>query len=162
MQQYLSIIRETNQSIKRFNEYLQSDYQVVLFDEKNFKDDRFFLKIITGYDEWWKQTWPNSNKAGVYFLLGFQKNNPEKYGVYIGKASLGSKIGNRLYSHLIQFREAKDFEINDAYGNQFILDYVTSIELENKNMIAFAPALEEFLISDLKDKVNLINSRGNT
>ncbi|OHD57214.1 MAG: hypothetical protein A2Y33_07415 [Spirochaetes bacterium GWF1_51_8] len=156
MEKYLKILRVLNLSIKNFNVYLKNEYWVDGLAEDKIEDKNYFFNIVTGIEEWLKQTWPNSNKGGVYFLFGYQKDNIEKVGVYIGKASLGSKIGDRFHSHLKPFSETNNFE-----KGGFILDYISSIDLERKKMIPFASALEEFIISDVKEKIYLLNSTGN-
>jgi hypothetical protein len=51
--------------------------------------------------------------------------------------------------------------MNDGRGNRFILEMVSSISLEDK-LIYMTPALEEFLIGELKERgINLLNVYGN-
>jgi hypothetical protein len=51
------------------------------------------------------------------------------------------------------------YPVQDKEGNNYLVECVTSIEMDDDYFLA--PALEEFLIYNLQDKkVNLINSLG--
>jgi len=48
------------------------------------------------------------------------------------------------------------------YGSEnYIIEYMASIDLDKLKISFIAPALEEYLITSLKEKINLINGTGN-
>ncbi len=157
---YEHIIKTINEGIEEFIGYLN-------IDKVNFKnlahcaEEKSYLNLrVLG----WKQlSFPNSNKAGIYFIFGRSETESGlKTGVYIGKASHSSFIGARLYAHLYRaWREEGKYEYPDKSGNIFLLEFVTSIGLKD-NLYFLAPALEEYLIYHLKknDNIALLNYIG--
>jgi hypothetical protein len=51
--------------------------------------------------------------------------------------------------------------MNGYHGEMYVLDYIASINLDGCGLAFMASALEEYLISDLRRKTNLINGTGN-
>ncbi len=51
--------------------------------------------------------------------------------------------------------------MNGYYNEQYILDYMVTIDLDCLNVGFLASALEEFLITQLKSNLKLINGTGN-
>ena len=96
--------------------------------------------------------------AGVYVIVGTVDNSGEN-AVYIGKASMSSKIGNRLYGHLSNSRKTSDNGFN-YYGKPFTLYRVYTVNFEKTDMAFMAPALEEYLIANIKN-LKLLNEVGN-
>ena len=156
-EKYLEMIKIINKSITSFSKNLSPSIKIDKLG-KNFDNKKKYTNIVN--TPWEEQFWPNSNEAGVYFLFGRNKENNE-FGVYIGKASLSSKIGNEVYTHLYPHSKSDHYYRNDKDEQQFILEVVSSIDLEKINKIFLAPSMEEFLITDLRDKIHLLNKKGN-
>jgi len=158
MEKYSKIVALINREIGGFNANIALEWKVRELPS-DLLDDRAFVSIR---DKEWKDTrWPNQEFSGVYFLFGYNKINPNEVGVYIGKASLRSKIGNRIYEHLNKDRPTKDYKMNDGHGNTFALEYTSGINFEENNTVFLAPALEEYLIGRLGSHVHLLNVSGN-
>ncbi len=151
-------INEINITIKEFNKYLIKDYEIPCFDLKSGFENNSIVKII--HKEWDSFGFPNNGTRGVYFVFGYSEISNDKNGIYIGKASLSSTTSNRLYSHLNPSRTKEHFTMN--YGSEnYIIEYMASIDLDKLKISFIAPALEEYLITSLKEKINLINGTGN-
>ena len=160
MEKYSPIIHEINDALEKFNSlFILKEHHVSLLDEKEFFNKLFFTNLTNTL--WKDQLWPNGDKRGVYFLFGVNEKNSLESGLYIGKASLTSKIGIRLYTHLTGYRDSEHYFMNDGRGNRYILEMLTTISLEDK-LVYMIPALEEFLIGELKEReMNLLNVYGN-
>jgi len=153
---YLPIINAINQKIPGFNQYLNPAYLVPLLDVGRMFEEKSAVQILHG--KWDDFNWPSSGKRGVYFILAHEKTNIEKIGLYIGKASLSSNMSARFDYHLRPHRYNEWFEMN--YGKErFILDYIVTINLDAINLGFMAWALEEYLITELKNSIYLINRR---
>jgi hypothetical protein len=153
---YTDLVRILNRSIRRFNTYLSANYQLDPLG-LDFSDAESYTNLKTA--AWNEQHWPNSGDAGVYFLLG--RDDSSHAGLYVGKASLTRAIGHRLWVWLQANREGKDYFKDDSQGTRFYLEYVTSISTTKREMVFMAPSIEEFLITDLRTKLHLLNDRGN-
>jgi hypothetical protein len=70
-------------------------------------------------------------------------------------------MGARLDSHLRPHRNSEWFLMNGYNDEKYILDYMVTIDLDNLNVIFLASALEEYLITQLKGSLKLINGTGN-
>ncbi len=156
-EKYLEMIKIINKSITSFSKNLSPSIKIDKLG-KDVDNKKKYTNIVNTPSG--EQLWPNSNEAGVYFLFGKNKTTGEA-GLYIGKASLSSKIGNRLWVHLKPHRDSNHYYMNDNNGKQFILELVSSISLEKINKIFLGPSMEEFLIEDLKGKICLLNAKGN-
>jgi hypothetical protein len=155
MKDYNSIVAAINNRLKMFNEFLREQYHVPYL---SLSGPGELCDIST--TPWDQQHWPNQSASGVYFIFGYKADNAADIGVYIGKASLNSKIGNRLYAHLSHQRNGI-YSMKNAKGQQFNLEGVSSINFEIKKITALAPALEEYLICNLGNEVHLLNEKGN-
>ena len=62
--------------------------------------------------------------------MGYDSTTPSVKSIYIGKASFSSKIGKGLYAHLTKDRNNSNYTMRDVYGNDHILEYIFSIDLE--------------------------------
>jgi hypothetical protein len=156
---FLPEINAINQAILAFNKYLSPTYQLPEFDLDRMIEDKNCIEIK--HRNWDAFGFPNSRKRGVYFVFGHEKTNETKNGLYIGKASFGSAIGKRLYAHLIHYKDSEFFEMNGYHNEKYILDYMASVELDSRNIVFLATALEEYLISELRNSLNLLNGTGN-
>lgn len=158
MKKYITIVESINSAIQKFNKYVDKQFLVPILMIEQLDNKSLFLDIAkTSWDD---QRWPNSNKSGVYFIFGYKKEQDNEIGVYVGKASMSSKIGNRLYAHLNPHRKNEYYKMNDSKGCEFFLEFVSSIDLEQTPF--FSPALEEYLISELnRSSVYLLNAAGN-
>jgi len=99
---------------------------------------------------WPNDQWPYAKRAGVYLIFD------EKLDLlYVGKASLNSSIGDRLYTY---FREGQDHGCRIRHeGWDRPPRYVTTIAVPENTRFE-APALEEFLITRLQPTSNRIGS----
>ena len=159
MKKYIDIVRKINQSIVRFNGYLAETGRIEPLKETEMTNNKYFTNLTV--TPWVDQRWPNSEKSGVYFLFGYKRENPNVLGVYVGKASLSSAIGYRLSAHLSHYSDKEHFIMTDSQGSDFVLELISSVTFEDLNMVFMTPALEEFLIEELKTDIHLLNSTGN-
>lgn len=156
-QRFLPQINAINQKIVAFNQYLNPTNKVPVFNFDQMIEEKNCVQVVHG--KWVGWNFPNSEKRGVYFIFGHEKTN-EKNGLYIGKSSFSSAIGYRLGYWLRPYKNSDYFEMN--YGNErYILDFIASIDLDSLNLAFLAPSLEEYLISELKNSIKLINGTGN-
>jgi hypothetical protein len=159
MIKYLQIIEKINEQIDKFNGHLKSEHYISPLNSKELDNPSFFTNLKT--TKWEDQHWPHSVKSGVYFIFCHKKNNPEDIALYIGKSSFSSKIGNRLYSHLTNYRNAENYIMKDKNSDVFILELVSSVNFEDKEIVFMSSALEELLISEMRKHVHLMNVKGN-
>jgi hypothetical protein len=148
-----------NEAIILFNKHLTSPYCIPQFDKAKAIETKDVVEII--HTDWEGFPFPNNNTRGVYFLFGHEKTRAEKKGLYIGKASFGSRTSTRLYAHLHPCRNKEFYEMNGHHGEVYILDFMASIDLDKLEIPFIASALEEYLISALRDDLNLLNGTGN-
>ena len=156
---FLPEINAIKEKIVAFNQYLNPKYKLPVFDFDRMIEQKQCIKIVHG--NYKAFGFPNSAKRGVYFIFGHEKTNEAKNGLYIGKASFRSAIGKRLYTRFTHNRESGFFEMNGYHNERYVLDYMASIDLDSLNMAFLATALEEYLISELKKSLNLLNGTGN-
>jgi hypothetical protein len=156
---FLPEINSINQTIVAFNQYLNPTYKIPVFDSGRMIEEKNCIQIVHGH--WDDFGFPNSTKRGVYFIFGHEKVIETKNGLYIGKASFSSAIGSRLDHHLRPCKNSDCFEMNGYRNEKYILDYMASIDLDSLKLTFLAPALEEYLITELKRSLNLINGTGN-
>jgi hypothetical protein len=162
MEKYRPLIKAINIEIDKFNLFLKKKYCISLLNENDLSNDEFYTNLIN--TKWEDQHWPNSEKSGVYFIFGFNEENKSEFGLHIGKASMSSTIGRRLYVHLKQYHDKKDYLMGDGKGKIYILELISSITLEDKKIKFMTTSLKEFLIDKLREKrgsINLINVFGN-
>jgi hypothetical protein len=159
MKQYKSEVEALNQSITSFNEHLVAHYLIPEIDISTGIDEKNIVEILHG--RWDDFRFPNSESRGVYFVFGRHRDEPTKSGVYIGKSSFDSAIGRRLYAWLHPHRSNQHFVMK--YGQDtYILDYIISINLDKLEIPFMASALEEYLITSLTGRLNLLNGTGNS
>lgn len=153
MKKYTDLIQKINTSIAEFNTHLEKG--IPLINEKEMDNPDYYMdltKFSWGKDE----EWINSGKRGVYFIFGAEEGNAKKLGLYIGKSSMNSYFGNRFHSHFYPTKR----DIGHFMGNpKYSMEMISTIPLEEEKVF-LAPALEEFLIKQMKDKVHLINITG--
>ena len=159
MKKYRSEFKSINKTISKFNEHLSPNNQIRLFDVSTDIENKSIVEIVHG--DWNAFPFPNNGTRGVYFVVGYERNNPEKNGMYIGKASFSSSTSARLYSHLHATRSSEKFWMNGYNNEVYVVEYIASIDLDKQNIPFLSPALEEFLISNLCNKLNLFNGTGN-
>ncbi len=154
MNNYLPIIKQINQSLNDFNTYLKDGFAVPLLNEIELENQNYYMDLTTF--NWEKEKeWINSGKRGVYFIFGVDMEPPFNLGLYIGKASMTSYFGNRFHSHLYPSKKEKLHIMRKIFS----MELITTIPIEKKNVF-LAPALEEFLINEMKNKVRLLNKTG--
>ena len=145
---YDFILNELNVRIADFNNYLSFKNKVKIEETYFDIEDKGWYDINLGEVAY----------AGVYVIVGTDDNSGEN-AVYIGKASMSSKIGNRLYGHLSNSRKISDNGFN-YYGKPFTLYRVYTVNFEKTDMAFMAPALEEYLITNIQN-LKLLNEVGN-
>lgn len=153
MRKYYDLIQKINASITKFNTHLVKD--ISLLNEKELNNPDYYMDL-TKFS--WKkdEEWINSGKRGVYFIFGVEEGNTHKLGLYIGKSSMNAYFGNRFHSHLYPTKK----EVGHFMGNpKYCMELISTIPIEEEKVF-LAPALEEFLIKQMKDKVHLINKTG--
>ena len=162
MNKYLDAINEINEYISDFNILLSDSYKVPILDINELYNDEYFLNLNGRV--WDEFSFPrNFTVGGVYFYFGYTQDSSEKVGIYIGKASLSSTTGKRLWNH---FRHAFNDEgkvFKKSYnGDNYHVELITLIPIENEIALCLAPALEEHLIRkiDNNSKTKLINVQG--
>ena len=156
---YKTAIEMINSSITSFNKFLSTSYLIPIFKFDTMIKEKRWVEIIHG--NWDAFSFPTGEKRGVYFIFGYEINTPKKNGLYIGKASFNSSIGKRLWSHFNPYRSDSHFIMNGYNNERYILDYMASIDLDTCGLPFMASALEEYLISELRNRINLINGTGN-
>ena len=159
MNKYIELIKNVNHAITKFNTFLAENGQIEPLKETELANKKYFTNLVT--TSWDDQLWINSDKSGVYFLMGYNMANPNELGLYIGKASLTSAIGYRIHKHLFDYRNEEHYFKSDGNESEFVLELMSSVTFEDLDMIFMTPALEEFLIGELKDSIHLINKTGN-
>ena len=148
-------LNAVNAAIEKFNQYLSPQYAVPFFDPATMVKDKHCAEITHG--NWNGFTFPNSLKRGVYFIFGREKTQSELNGLYIGKASLGSFIGARCANYLRGSISSPQFEKKGYRNEVYVLDWIASIDLDAHSLGFMAPSLEEYLITELRSKLNLLN-----
>jgi hypothetical protein len=89
-----------------------------------------------------------SNSRGVYAFVGAPSASSRNGSIiYIGKATMNSTFGNRVWSHLRVVDGRIEFAKQDHGGND--ATHVTVLEFQAP-YVPFAVALEEWLIGRLK------------
>lgn len=154
---YTILISEINDVIRKFNIFLANDKSIPLLSQVNGELQSELIKVVHG--NWNAFPFPNAQRRGVYFAFG-KKQDTSELGLYIGKASFNSTIGKRLYSHLRIHADAEFFTMKGANDQVFIIEYLASIDLDALNMHFMASSLEEYLISNLTNKLPLMNVTG--
>jgi hypothetical protein len=154
--------KRINATIQSFNQYLALDKQVPTFDLDTGIEQKQIVIIL--HKDWDAFPFPNNATRGVYFVFGHEIESSGNNGVYIGKASFESTTSDRLYAHLHPYRTKEHFTMKNCKGDVYILDAMASINLDLKRlqMPFMASALEEYLIVNLKDRLNLLNGTGNS
>ena len=156
---FLPEINAINKTITAFNRFLNPIYKIPVLNPDRMIEEKYCSEIKHG--RWDDFDFPNAPKRGVYFIFGHDKANESTNGLYIGKASFSSAIGARLDHHLRPYKKSSCFEMNGNRGEKYVLDYMASIELESLNLVFMSPALEEYLISELRGQLKLMNGTGN-
>lgn len=156
LHKYEPIFREINLDIERFNQLLAEEFRIAPLNASNSESYSVIANV-----PWDDQVWPCSDCPGVYILCAHHANDPSQLGAYIGKASL-SNIGNRLWTHLNQYRVDNIYRMNDLSGEPFIIEAVAAIGFRDPRTRALAPALEEFVIAGVRERVHLLNGTGNS
>ncbi len=156
---YKPAIEIINSSITSFNKFLSAPYAVPVLKFDTMIQEKRWVEVIHG--NWDAFPFPTSEKRGVYFIFGHDETTPEKNGIYIGKASFGSSIGKRLWWRLNRCRRESHFTMGGNNKGRYILDYMASVDLDACGLPFMASALEEYLISELRNKIKLINGIGN-
>jgi hypothetical protein len=154
---YQHLIDEINKAVANFSTFLADGHKVKPIAPEHFDDP--YLSWNLAEIDYADHQFPGHSSLGVYFLLGKSETDPDKLGLYVGKASLAG-FGHRLWKHLNQPRmKVREYPKGDANGTVFLLEQIVIITMDETPFIA--PALEQFLIAELsKDGVHLINKIG--
>ena len=144
---YDFILNELNKQIANFNNYLSPENRIKIEDNYFDLENKGWYDINLGEVAY----------AGVYIIIGTDDNSGENV-IYIGKASLSNKIGKRLNDHLYKSRKESGKGYN-YYGWPYTLYRVYTINFEKSEMIFMAPALEEYLITNIQG-IQLLNEVG--
>jgi hypothetical protein len=146
---YASVIAEINRGISEFNAFLAAAHQLQQISSGNA------ATFSAALDKpWGQQGWPSKDDPGVYVLCGHHEVEECQLGVYIGKASQ-QFIGHRLYAHLAPLRASGVYK-----RDQFIVDAILAIPINNHGARSIAVALEEFLIARSIPGVTMLNTVG--
>jgi hypothetical protein len=156
LQKYGPIFREINLEVERFNGLLAQEFRIEPLDFSNSESWSVIANV-----PWDDQVWPHANSPGVYFLCAHHEGDPSRLGVYVGKATL-SKIGNRIWTHLTSHRSSGVFRMNNLAGETFIVEAIGALAFRDSRSTALASALEEFIITGVRDRVHLLNGTGNS
>src|SRR5208283_5497809 len=156
--QYIEMIKAINVGIHAFNRHLSSVHRVPTFDLRRVDDKTYVSRVV--HKDWDAFKWINPEDRRVYFIFGHDANKKSEKGLYVGKASYSSTIGRRLWVHFNRHRYDDYFEMNNATGRPYRLQYSTSISLDKVGLGFMASALEEFLLGALKNKLHLLNGTG--
>lgn len=159
MDNYNSIISAINNGIKEFSAYLHTDQYFRLVDNDILSDKKYSWNLTEV--NWNDTSFPGDDKGGVYFIFGRKKSEQDYLGVYVGKASLNSKIGYRLDKHLNNpQRDKRIYPMYDKQGNEFLLDFVLTIPMDEE-IVFLAPSLEEYIICNLQNQnIHILNAVG--
>ena len=155
---FLIYVAAINAKISDFNQYMNHECQIPPLHPERIEEEKNGVKIRHG--NWHDWQFPNSEKRGVYFIFGWKASTPSENGLYIGKASFESRIGKRLASWLEPYKYSERYEMN-GHGEQYVLDYILTIDLDQLKAGFMASSLEEYLITKLSGEVNLLNGTGN-
>ena len=99
----------------------------------------------------WPEDWPFVESPGVYFVF-----DAEMQVIYIGKASMNSWFGNRLHTYFRSGDDKKCVVLNaDSWKGE--PRFVAVIPMDAKYRFE-APALEEYLITELKPIDNKVGT----
>ena len=158
MKRYQLEVSAINSAIVSFNTHMAAEFRVPEFDIDTAISQKNIVEILHG--RWDDFPFPNNGTSGVYFIFGHERVLAEKNGLYIGKASFSSKTSDRLHAWLHPYRSKEHF-IRNSGQETYILDYLASIDLDRLGIPFMAPALEEYLITSLRSRINLMNGTGN-
>lgn len=152
MNRYKDLFDAINEVIREFNEYLVEKCKIPELPNTLTPLNR------EGYIRF-----ANDPKRGVYFIFGHRQENENDLGVYIGKASVNSTMGNRIRDHRRKYKTPHSDKLicNDGRANPYILLEFATLELESPKPTHMIASLEEFLISKLTGRIRLINGTGN-
>lgn len=155
-EKYADVIDQLNAHIQVFNTFLAPGHQLIGIsadDPATFAD--IANRRATG------DLWPSKDRVGVYVLCGCHEVDASRLGVYIGKASVGSKrIGHRLWSHLTRFRAGEHYRMAGRSKEPFILEALLAIPVGTTTSPSIAAALEEHLIAKGLAGISMINTVG--
>ena len=124
------------------------EYQALYHSEKlkpleiSDEYDLFPAKEGDSINNGWPNTYPNSERQGIYLILS--ENHKL---LYVGKASMGNTIGGRLGSYFMYDDDRKSCKIRHTWTKKpkYIITVAVPMEAPFE-----APALEEYLISSFK------------
>ena len=156
---FLDSVNAINKKIADFNQHMNLKYQIPALDPDRMEAEKNGVRIPHG--SWYDWQFPNAEKRGVYFIFGWKKSNPSENGLYIGKASFSNSMGARLANWLRPCKESEQFEMNGKNGEKYVLDYISTLDLDRINIGFMASALEEYLITKLNNELILLNGTGN-
>jgi len=155
-ERYAAVIGQINAHIHAFNAFLAPEHKlsgISIDDPSMFAD--IANRRATG------DLWPSKDSVGVYILCGRHEVDATQLGVYIGKASVGTKrIGHRLWNHLVRFRVGDNYRMMGRSKEPFILEALLAIPIGAATSPSIAAALEEHLIARGLVDISMINTVG--
>lgn len=155
---YENVLHEINVEIEKFNLFLVEEFRIAPLNGSNIKSGAVFEKGVPWKDQ---ECLPDRLHPGVYILCAYRQSDPSKLGAYIGKSSVNRDISSRLSAHLKRHSADGVYQDKDKLGELYIYEAVVVIGFHNHEMRALAPALEEFIIAGVRERIHLLNSIGN-
>ena len=156
MTDYREYIFLINKAVEDFSNLLKPEYQLPKIDDEKINNPKISWNLL---QVGWNDTmFPGDESPGVYLIFG--KNTiTNQIGIYIGKSSYKSLIGNRLYQHLNKGKVDRNYIMTNKSKEEFKMEFVTTVPM--KNFPFLSSALEEFLIDQLQEQnIHLLNSVG--
>lgn len=140
---YSNILNDINHCIESFNSEL-----------KNHSLKMDFLFDLNGLS-WVDLNLGKANYQGVYIMLGKDEITFNTIA-YIGKASMESSIGRRIYAHFCHSHEQKGMPKYTFEDNPHAtIEYVYGVNFSKEKLTFMAPALEEYLITNISSNILL-------
>lgn len=156
MQTYHKAIHKLNEGVEHFSKYLSGLVSVERIDEN---DSKSVYPIYGRRSDKNKanESYPNSDKSGVYAFILPDNEDENKCVVYIGKCE--GHMGNRIWSHIGRFGRENEDEYPNAeewvskHKDKYIAVVTMPIESDDeKSRGCFAPSLESFLIKYFRNE----------
>ena len=145
---YLPVINDLNSYITSFNNFLKDEFSIPLFDTSLLEDDSYF-HVLNG--TWDKLSFSRRcGVGGVYFYFGYSTKDSNKLLVYVGKAWFTTITGQRLLSYFKHAFDESEQIFNMDNEEMFHIETVIRIPLDKTVITWLAPALEEYIIAELR------------
>jgi hypothetical protein len=155
-QKYEIVLREINVEIEKFNLLLAEEVRIALLDTSG---ESWFPTVGVPYA---RISHPFNAFPGVYVLCACCQSDPLSLGAYIGKSS-GRRVamGWRLNAWFLPGKATNTYTMADPSGVPYTIEAISAVALRDPRMRTFAPALEEFIINGVRERIHLLNRSGN-